>query len=364
VVSDKKIPNFTGSSLNYFNPDIKAYNDYYPYGMLVPERHGNTGDYRYGFNGKENDNEVKGEGLQVDYGFRVYDPRIGKFLSTDPLKANFPWYTPYQFAGNKPIWALDLDGLEELIFQDSFKPYVKGINQVITANEELIKEYNNIQKEEKNNIKIFFSARNMMGEKHQDAQGITVDYTAIIHNYKKFTDYFAKSGNTSSDLSEDNMPAWNQANSTAKLIGVENATDLSFDNEYFSVVFNTRFTLPAEVGQNLKRQEWDGLLATNTSTLFHEVIGHVINQLESFYQEHDNLYGFTKFSDYYTMEELDSFQDLERMMSPLDSRAHPESLMGRIITEINKSIESLKKQETETKPIENEQDEPKKKSGG
>lgn len=71
--------------------------------------------YRYGFNGKENDNEVKGEGNQIDYGKRVYDPRLGRFLSTDPLTSQFPYYTPYQYAGNKPIWATDLDGAEELI---------------------------------------------------------------------------------------------------------------------------------------------------------------------------------------------------------------------------------------------------------
>jgi hypothetical protein len=29
------------------------------------------------------------------------------------LAPSYPWYTPYQFAGNKPIWAVDLDGLEE-----------------------------------------------------------------------------------------------------------------------------------------------------------------------------------------------------------------------------------------------------------
>ena len=69
--------------------------------------------YRYGFNGKENDNEVKGNGNQQDYGMRIYDPRLGRFLSVDPLSGNYPWYTPYQFAGNNPIWATDLDGLEE-----------------------------------------------------------------------------------------------------------------------------------------------------------------------------------------------------------------------------------------------------------
>jgi len=68
--------------------------------------------YRYGFNGKENDNEVKGEGNQQDYGMRIYDPRLGKFLSVDPLTKSYPWYTPYQFAGNKPINSIDVDGLE------------------------------------------------------------------------------------------------------------------------------------------------------------------------------------------------------------------------------------------------------------
>lgn len=74
---------------------------------------GTAKGYRYGFNGKENDNEVKGEGNQQDYGMRIYDPRIGRFLSVDPVTKEFPWYTPYQFAGNKPIKYIDLDGAEE-----------------------------------------------------------------------------------------------------------------------------------------------------------------------------------------------------------------------------------------------------------
>ncbi len=59
--------------------------------------------YRYGFNGKENDNEVKGEGNQQDYGMRVYDPRLGRFLSTDPYSGKFPGQSPYVFSGNNPI---------------------------------------------------------------------------------------------------------------------------------------------------------------------------------------------------------------------------------------------------------------------
>jgi RHS repeat-associated protein len=117
TVSDKKLGySSNDSTVDYYNPDIVSAQDYYPFGMLQPGRSylSSTGsDYRYGFNGKENDNEVKGEGNQQDYGMRVYDPRLGKFLSVDPLTKDYPWYTPYQFAGNTPIQAIDLDGLEE-----------------------------------------------------------------------------------------------------------------------------------------------------------------------------------------------------------------------------------------------------------
>ena len=72
--------------------------------------------YRYGFNGKEVDSEGMGGGSSTyDYGFRIYNAQLGKFLSVDPLTASYPWYTPYQFAGNKPIMAVDIDGLEDAI---------------------------------------------------------------------------------------------------------------------------------------------------------------------------------------------------------------------------------------------------------
>ncbi|MFM7431818.1 MAG: hypothetical protein ACKO1F_18270 [Flammeovirgaceae bacterium] len=67
----------------------------------------------------------------VKYGQTIFDTEKGKVvkfldddissyqvdpvvfaLSVDPLTKSYPWYTPYQFAGNKPIIAIDLDGLE------------------------------------------------------------------------------------------------------------------------------------------------------------------------------------------------------------------------------------------------------------
>lgn len=68
-----------------------------------------NGSYRFGFNGKENDSEVEG---QQDYGFRIYDNRLGRFKSVGPLMNKYPYLTPYQFASNSPISGVDLDGLE------------------------------------------------------------------------------------------------------------------------------------------------------------------------------------------------------------------------------------------------------------
>jgi len=90
--------------------------DYFPFGMLLPGRHANTSDYRYGFQGQELDNEIKGEGNSINYKYRMHDPRVGRFFAVDPLTAEYPHYTPYSFSGNKVIAFRELEGLEEAKF--------------------------------------------------------------------------------------------------------------------------------------------------------------------------------------------------------------------------------------------------------
>ncbi len=125
VVSDKKIPNFAGSSLNYFNADIKSYNDYYPFGMLLPNRHQNTGDYRYGFQNQEMDNELKGEGNSINYKYRMHDPRAGRFFAVDPLAAKYPWNSSYAFSENRVIDGVELEGLEHLTIKHTINTKTK-----------------------------------------------------------------------------------------------------------------------------------------------------------------------------------------------------------------------------------------------
>jgi RHS repeat-associated protein len=90
---------------------ITSAQDYYPFGLTLASRSFTEGGsvYRYSFNGKEDDKET---GLQ-DYGMRLYFKKLGRFLSVDPIGRQFPELTPYQFASNTPIMAIDLDGLEK-----------------------------------------------------------------------------------------------------------------------------------------------------------------------------------------------------------------------------------------------------------
>lgn len=117
VISDTKLLAYDGTSsfntgLQFF-PEVKNYTDYYAFGSPMPGRSYVSGDsYRYGFNGKENDNEVSGNGNTQDYGMRIYDTRLGRFFSVDPLRKDYPELTPYQFASNNPIQNIDFDGLE------------------------------------------------------------------------------------------------------------------------------------------------------------------------------------------------------------------------------------------------------------
>jgi RHS repeat-associated protein len=58
--------------------------------MTVPNRHNSSNSYRYGFQGQEKDNELKGDGNSLNYTFRMHDPRVGRFFAVDPLARNTP----------------------------------------------------------------------------------------------------------------------------------------------------------------------------------------------------------------------------------------------------------------------------------
>ncbi|RTY85982.1 hypothetical protein EKL32_28165, partial [Flavobacterium sp. GSN2] len=102
--------------------------DYYPFGMLVPGRHATNipNGHRYGFQGQEQDNELKGEGNSLNYTFRMHDPRVGRFFAVDPLFKKYPHNSTYAFSENRVIDGIELEGLEMIrADMDSYDPNVK-----------------------------------------------------------------------------------------------------------------------------------------------------------------------------------------------------------------------------------------------
>lgn len=93
--------------------EILQENHYYPFGMNMEGPWLNnvaTRDSKYMYNGKELEDDF---GLNIyAYGFRYLDPAINRFISVDPLALDFPELTTFQYASNRPVDGIDLDGLE------------------------------------------------------------------------------------------------------------------------------------------------------------------------------------------------------------------------------------------------------------
>jgi RHS repeat-associated protein len=80
--------------------------------------------YRFGFQGQEKDDEIHGAtGTSYNYEYRMHDPRIGRFLSIDPLAAKYSHQTPYAFSSNRVIDRVEMEGLEDVRFDVAERGY-------------------------------------------------------------------------------------------------------------------------------------------------------------------------------------------------------------------------------------------------
>jgi RHS repeat-associated protein len=98
----------------FFHDPKKSTLDYFTFGMLLPNRYEDASEYRYGFQGQEKDDEIKGEGNSVNYKYRMHDPRIGRFFAVDPLAWKYAYNSPYAFSENRLIDGIELEGLETI----------------------------------------------------------------------------------------------------------------------------------------------------------------------------------------------------------------------------------------------------------
>jgi len=110
VVSNRRVNIASGGTISSYKANLISSSDYYPFGMQMPGRNFSSDKYRYGFQGQEKDDEIKGSGNSYDFGARLYDSRLGRWLAVDPLAAKYPSLSAYSFVRNCPILCYDPDG--------------------------------------------------------------------------------------------------------------------------------------------------------------------------------------------------------------------------------------------------------------
>jgi len=86
-----------------------------------------AGGYRYGYQGSERDDEAKGKGNSYTTEFRQYDPRLGRWLSVDPVVKHHE--SPYAAYSNNPILFIDPNGADTLLLH--LKEVESPLNDII-----------------------------------------------------------------------------------------------------------------------------------------------------------------------------------------------------------------------------------------
>jgi len=155
---------------------IISYEEYHPFGT-TSYRSGRSETEvslkRYKYNGKERDEET---GLYA-YGMRYYAAWICRFVSVDPLQFEYPYYTPYQYAGNKPISYIDLDGGEEKISAKVAEKEQKKVQKKL--NEKIRTPLNTLEEQMASSTDIK-AAADSLAEKYQNRKWFRTFFTRDV----------------------------------------------------------------------------------------------------------------------------------------------------------------------------------------
>jgi RHS repeat-associated protein len=210
--------------------------------MQMPSVNFSGSNYRYGFNGKELDPEGMGGGQSTyDYGFRIYNPAIAKFLSVDPLAPEYPWYTPYQFAGNSPITFLDLDGLEEIIYHI---PQASTVIEIINSESHLLEIYSRVTTPESKakvhvgqvSSKIYGKGLGWGGTTYTPNQ--LKELATFVKSMADLMKYYSDNPTEKKDISKDNLEKFEKYSSIFKAVNLTPDEVISSENPIFAIVLN------------------------------------------------------------------------------------------------------------------------------
>ncbi|MCK6612229.1 MAG: hypothetical protein L6Q78_14465 [Bacteroidia bacterium] len=127
VVTDKKLPVCNSTSISYYIADVVSATDYSPFGAPLEGRTWQGGEYRYGFNTQERDDEIAGFGNIMTAEFWEYDTRLGRRWNVDPISWLKSWISSYHSFSNNPILNIDPNG--------AIDGWYEGENGIMTFDE-------------------------------------------------------------------------------------------------------------------------------------------------------------------------------------------------------------------------------------
>ena len=195
--------------------------------MLMPGRSMASYGYRFGFNGKEKDDEIDGvTGSKLDFGARIYDSRIGRWLSLDPLFSKYPDLSPYVFVGNCPLLFIDPDGKK-----------IVNYRKMVLSNKTLIKKLKafdlavaRLAERDVNSYKFVISG----GDRYKkDGKIYSATNNKVISNSSDQSQHLKEEGATAVDLKFAEGISYDILVQAAKEVGLRVDPDGKYDDGHF-----------------------------------------------------------------------------------------------------------------------------------
>lgn len=150
---------------------------------------------------------------------KLHSQTSSRFLSVDPLARQFPFYTPYQYAANTPISAIDMDGMESFVATKDFSANVIKLT-LLNAEDALSVTWAETDKETKTDPLMISEVSKFVynvkvdkntGKVTYPESGITKAYSFTYQKFEKNTD-----GSFKTDVDGNQIPRTDQG------IGVKN----------------------------------------------------------------------------------------------------------------------------------------------
>lgn len=120
VINDKivAVDSNSDQTVDGYQVAIVSVSDYSPFGVQLDGRSTTNGNYRFGFQGQEKDDEVVGKGNSYTAEFWQYDSRLGRRWNTDPVVKEHE--SPYATFANNPVCYIDPNGADSAKVGDTW----------------------------------------------------------------------------------------------------------------------------------------------------------------------------------------------------------------------------------------------------